>query len=367
MRESECAGDVVQFFFELGVLWDDRRWATASRSFNMPSSHFTNGRRSLWERAITLPTGPAIPFVSGCEMFGRFYISAIELETDDGTHLCLGYRHAASKTPLCPGKVVITGFCLAEDERGLRGISVLSVGGITSEWVGERHGLSKRMLVLSSAAESKVGHLKGGFDALKFVSLSISHQTPPQLDPGDSMTIRDSTSWFPDIPDVRVSFAGIKERAATAHAVRSPLCLALPPAPPAAEGWPRIRQARADINDKGYIVCLDVHYSNQDRAVRLELENAFPHQTIILDMDSDDEQIVSADAFYEYRGTFVGSKLYTNLGRLEDFTPGIWGNYRGTPTQTRSFSPRNGRLVGFCSRVNRWTGLTDIGFAHVPN
>lgn len=164
MRESECAGDAVQSFFEPGAPRDDRRWITAARSLNTPSSYFFNGRRSLWERAITLPTGPVIPFVSGCEMFGRFYISAIELETDDGTHLCLGYRHAASKTPLCTGKVVITGFRLAEDERGLRGISVLSAGGIMSEWVGEHNGLSKRMLILSSAAESKFGHLKGGFD-----------------------------------------------------------------------------------------------------------------------------------------------------------------------------------------------------------
>lgn len=164
MGESECAGDAVQSFFEPGAPRDDRRWTTASRSLKTPSSHFTSGRRSLWERAITLPTGPVIPFVSGCEILGRFYISAIELETDDGTHLCLGYRHAASKTPLCTGKVVITGFRLAEDERGLRGISVLSAGGIMSEWVGEHHGLSKRKLVLSSAAESKVGHLKGGFD-----------------------------------------------------------------------------------------------------------------------------------------------------------------------------------------------------------
>lgn len=90
------------------------------------------------------------------------------------------------------------------------------------------------------------------------------------------------------------------------------MCLALPSSPLAAEGWPRIRKVRADIDNYGYIFCLDVYYSNQDRAVRLGHENSDPLHTIVFEVGSDDEHIVGADSFNEHGGTFRGFRVWIN-------------------------------------------------------
>lgn len=62
----------------------------------------------------------------------------------------------------------------------------------------------------------------------------------------------------------------------------------------------------------GYICCLDVHYSKQDRAVRLGYEDSDPSETIVFEVGSDDEQIVGADSFNDHGGVFLGFRVCIN-------------------------------------------------------
>ena len=172
---GECAGVPVQSFFEPSAPVDHRQWVTATRALRAPDARFRCGRRSLWERSLALPLGPAALFVSSVEEFGRFYVSGLRLESDDNVCYSLGYNNPARETRFCIDKGLVAGFCLAQDERGVRGIAVLLGTGEWSRWIGDSHNLPKRKLVLNSTQRTTVRFLKAGFDVSALTTSSFSY------------------------------------------------------------------------------------------------------------------------------------------------------------------------------------------------
>ena len=164
-----CDGDTVRSFFERTAPLDGRCWITATRALKDPTANFDHGRRSLRDRVITVPSGPVSLFLSWIEVFGRAYVSGLRVVATNGTQVSLGYQHPARETLLCPESGEVFGFCLAQDERGIRGIAELShAGEISSRWIGDYQDIPKRRLVLDSIEPRAIKYIKGGFDVSIF-------------------------------------------------------------------------------------------------------------------------------------------------------------------------------------------------------
>lgn len=143
------------------------RWVDAHTALKPVEKFFSGGSRALYRRTLATPDDPVRVFVSFVEIFGRCYVSALRFEAADRRFHLLGYRHTASEVLAfvadAPG---IAGFHLAQDERGFRGLAVLSTSGALSEWVGDPSGVPLRKLAFDpvTAARNTVQYLKCGFD-----------------------------------------------------------------------------------------------------------------------------------------------------------------------------------------------------------
>ncbi|OBT70246.1 hypothetical protein VE03_00229 [Pseudogymnoascus sp. 23342-1-I1] len=172
---------------------DPLKWVTASRSLLPPDVNFDHGSRCLYRLTIGIPSKTTSIFISTINIFGLRYISGLRFEQESGESTYVGYIHSPSEAriiwadsrPAC-----ITGFQLAQDPRGIRGIAIESAAGGLSNWVGDY----------------EIALLQGGFDALKLVTLSVARkdetETETQTSRNDEpQEPRDANIWYPEIPD----------------------------------------------------------------------------------------------------------------------------------------------------------------------
>lgn len=154
------------------------RWVVASRALRAGKAEFTHGSRDLFRRTLALSPGAVSVCVSLVEVFGRHYVSAIRLDQDGGSEV-LGYQHGPGEVLLTTCTSGISGFYLAHDGRGVRGIAVLSgTGSAVSPWAGDHEGIPSRKLVFDNvtSSQSSIRYLKGGFDVcLSFHSFRNLH------------------------------------------------------------------------------------------------------------------------------------------------------------------------------------------------
>ena len=163
-RDIDCDGTLRHHNHRLG---DDIRWVTASRALKPLVESFTVGSRVFHERTAAVPDGANALFVSTVDIHGRRYVSGIRIQQKSGKSVSLGYQHPQDEALLvhCNDNLLgIVGFCLAQDQRGIRGLSVMLDKDTLSDWFGEHQGIPKRRLVTSSDGQDLVKFLKGGFD-----------------------------------------------------------------------------------------------------------------------------------------------------------------------------------------------------------
>ena len=160
--ESHCAGGLQD-----SVLDPETRWITAG------GTRETN--TSFYERPLQLSAQATAVLVSTVEIHGRRYVSGIRIHSKGGSSgsLTLGYQHPDNEVMLLDCKrqnLGVSGFCLAIDNFGIRGLSAITDTGLLSDWAGEHQGLPRRRLVCSSSCLDTITDLKGAFDAsaLKF-------------------------------------------------------------------------------------------------------------------------------------------------------------------------------------------------------
>ncbi|PVH94892.1 hypothetical protein DM02DRAFT_618273 [Periconia macrospinosa] len=197
-----CSGTPLQSFFEPNEKPStEHSWKSASRAVVDPEDSFTSGCRALRLRLISLPdmlTAVCISFI----YFGdKQYISGIRFQQRDKVDTCLGYiqpHHESILDSVCPvdneGHIHISGFALAMDLKGIRGISFLTING-PSKWLGEHEGIPQTLLTMGTC---RIQLLKAGFDAMKIVSLAISEGTlASSVQP---LSLREDAFWLPVIP-----------------------------------------------------------------------------------------------------------------------------------------------------------------------
>ncbi|KFY42650.1 hypothetical protein V494_02310 [Pseudogymnoascus sp. VKM F-4513 (FW-928)] len=201
---------------------DPQKWVTASRNLLPPNERFDHGTRCLYKLTIRVPSDITSVFVSTIDVFGLLYISGLRFEKNNGESRYVGYIHLDSEALVTwddPRSVRVTGFQLAQDQRGIRGIAVESAAGGLSNWLGEYDGIPRRRLV-PHGSERDGSHgvvlLQGGFDGLKLVTLSVASKYKSEADSqssnnDESPDLRDTNIWFPEVPDPSLSFTGVPE------------------------------------------------------------------------------------------------------------------------------------------------------------
>ncbi|KAJ2992751.1 hypothetical protein NUW58_g2060 [Xylaria curta] len=236
-QTGTCHGTALRSWFEQDAPLDLRAWVTASRNLNPYGNDFSRGSRSLHERYLAFPEILSSISVSVVDLFTGRYVSGARVSDTDGTVLDLGYFEPHSSITFTTTRIL--GFLLAQDQRGIRGIKVLSESGRTSEWIGESRDLPRRRLVLpktTEMGENFVKYIKGGFDACKMVSLAVSghvgsfdypDSSDSSNDPNFDLCLQDAAIWFPDIPHSGISFFGVPEQRKSDLSQARPLRVAM--------------------------------------------------------------------------------------------------------------------------------------------
>ncbi|KAF5022889.1 hypothetical protein F66182_5049 [Fusarium sp. NRRL 66182] len=211
VRNVSCDGIPVQSYFEPHMPMDERSWVMASRNLKLPAYMMNMGSRVIYNRVLALPAAVSAVYASTVEFFGRRYVSGIRLQNKDGESFSLGYRHPDTETLMDSREGLrIVGFDLAHDQRGVRGLALVSDTGKRSDWVGEFQGFPKRMLRSALPAVHIVDCLKGGFDAIKLVTLSVNAATQVPGLPSIPQTFEMQTVWYPDIPQLGLRFLEVE-------------------------------------------------------------------------------------------------------------------------------------------------------------
>lgn len=147
------------------------QWALASRARKLHRQNLDWGSRALYASTLHIPLAElSAIFISSIDLFGRCYISGIQILDSNGKSHALGYTHPNKKLIQPPRSTSrITGFRLAQDQRGIRGMSLIFDDGLFSSWSGDHHGIPKRRLVLTSGRDPRPVHcLESGQDVSGF-------------------------------------------------------------------------------------------------------------------------------------------------------------------------------------------------------
>ncbi|KAJ3813258.1 hypothetical protein F5876DRAFT_63294 [Lentinula aff. lateritia] len=350
--EGPCAGDPVRSFFEPNAPPDDSIcWATASRNLKSPIEIFGSGCRSLFERLLVLSSQIIAIFISTIEVSGHCYISGLRLELDDGESSVLGYIHPRNETLVTwdattTTRVSIAGFHIAQNNQGVSALAILSTEGYLSNWVGEFQGIPKRRLIIEGGCSDPARFLKGGFDALRlvFLSISVSTDTEPSsilLDP--TASLRNTASWLPDIPEPNLFFMGEHYQGDL------PLTIITFDG----RNGKNLRDFVISIwSQDGDISGIKISYDHlldgpKTHLLGDELLDAPADEVDRCDISIDyanGEYITGMEIFERNRASLV-LKLSTNWDRAEQYIPGKPNSQR-TDWRKRSLHP-NGTVVGF--------------------
>ncbi|KAK4155082.1 hypothetical protein C8A00DRAFT_13823 [Chaetomidium leptoderma] len=344
--ETKCDGSLSDAHF-LGA---DVRWATANSTLIPHDKSFTLGSRLLYKRVIAVPDNTTAVFISTIAVSSRRYISGIRVQQRDGESFSLGYRHPQDEVLLLLGcdqeRLRIVGFHLAQDQHGIRGLSVITDTGALSEWAGEYRDIPRRRLVSSSAGQDIVQGLQGGFDATKLVSLSVASQTGLEAE----LAFRDKTLWFPDIPQPHLRFLGTEQ-------IR-----------PCPEGLPLSVAVFGDPQgqDLNYLLCLTVFLLDYETVLAVEVTFSGNRPPVRFGMfDTSDgieklefaidgmggERVISVEVSNTKQNAFHGFRITTNRGRTAEFPPLALQKLPRGGWQTKSTEPEGGMLVGFWARM----------------
>lgn len=170
---SQCFGTPLRSYFEPAAqqLEEDGSCQKASRCLRAFNKDFDTGSRTLFARAIAVPQETSSIFVSTVELLGKTYICGLRLQHSEGPAFRLGYIRPEAETLCTWGTRTrprgFVGFQLAQGQRGIHGLAILSSQDGLSDWVGEHYHVPKRRLMLVSHqthATKSIAMIEGGFD-----------------------------------------------------------------------------------------------------------------------------------------------------------------------------------------------------------
>lgn len=164
-----CSGTKVCSYFEPAAAEEeDVAWIEGHRCLRPFDRSFPTGCRELYVRSLLVPRDTISIYVSFVDILDKTYVSGLRFEGLQGTIRQMGYIRPGSEsrliwntqTDLCR----VTGFHLALDQRGVRGLCIVSGAIELSSWAGQHIGIPKRRLVVPASSHDGIRKLRGGFD-----------------------------------------------------------------------------------------------------------------------------------------------------------------------------------------------------------
>lgn len=170
---SQCFGTPLRSYFEATAqqMEEDGSWMKASRCLRAFNEDFDTGSRTLFARAIVVPQNLDGILISTVEVLGNTYICGMRLQHSEGPAIRLGYVRPGAET-LCTWRTgkrptSFVGLHLAQGQRGIHGLAIVSSKNGLSDWVGEHYRIPKRRLVSvarHSRTTNSITMIEGGFD-----------------------------------------------------------------------------------------------------------------------------------------------------------------------------------------------------------
>ncbi|KAK5631268.1 hypothetical protein RRF57_006982 [Xylaria bambusicola] len=332
-----CHGSAIRSWFEPEAPPDSRAWITASRTLRPAQWLFSEGSRSLYERVLILPEILSAISFSVTDLFTGRYISGLQIRDTNGNHRDIGFFQPHTSVMLTTTH--IRGFIIAEDQRGIRGIRVLSGSGPPSEWVGQYQNIPQRRLVLPKTSwkgETVIKILKGGFDACKMVFLAISSHSGSadySDDSNQNLCLQDTAIWYPKIPYSGLSFFGVSNQSRSdPERICPPLRMALFSDLSNSHlqhvigirfwtyGNGAFRSLRIDL-DKPLHGQTHVYFGAKESDMELiQLNDEFEEYGFTIS-SADGEKIIGLDVNYFRNQTLLGFELHTSFDRTAQLPP----------------------------------------------
>lgn len=170
---SQCFGTPLRSYFEATAqqLEEDGSWLKASRCLRAYNEDFDTGSRTLFARAIVIPQNIDRILISTVEVLEKTYICGMRFQHSEGPAIRLGYVRPQAET-LCTWRTGtrprgFVGFHLAQGQRGIHGLAIISSKDGLSDWVGEHHRFPKRRLMsvaCHSRTTNSITMIEGGLD-----------------------------------------------------------------------------------------------------------------------------------------------------------------------------------------------------------
>ncbi|KAF4470539.1 hypothetical protein FALBO_2539 [Fusarium albosuccineum] len=354
------------------ALESDSHWCRAKGSVFPASLDFWCGSRALFERKL-LPSRSVVGIsVSSIRLHDKTYISGFRMTLWNGLAMLLGYYNPGQSTTVTWDGVpqhsnMIVGFKAALDPRGIRGLCFSTSDGLYSSWVGDHDGLPKQSVSATSLRGfgDVIIALKGGFDALKLVSLSLQRY---RVQGRHRIEALSSALWYPDIPDSKLCLDGVSFRrlGLDLHSLPFSMCLfggqdaQLLPRLTRLTIWTLVQPVVRRLY-RTHIWGIGFHFEGPTNTMLLG-HIPQPRQGRVLSYDltldsSNGERLVAVKNIYQGSTTLSGISIRTNRGRSVH----ISSNYREGFDEERSFS-RNLCPEG-CDIVGVYTVFTNEGLA----
>lgn len=178
-----CSGTAVRSYFEPDAADEkDAIWTEAHRCLRPFNQFFSTGCRELYVRSLLVPPGANNIRVSTVDILDKTYVSGLRFEEPRGTTQQMGYVRPGKETLLtwnARGKSYqVTGFHLALDQHGVRGLCIMSGAEELSGWAGQHDDVPRRILIAPAAIEDGTMKFKGGFDVSFALTLTPAFQRP---------------------------------------------------------------------------------------------------------------------------------------------------------------------------------------------
>ncbi|KAH7008863.1 hypothetical protein EDB80DRAFT_763936 [Ilyonectria destructans] len=398
LEAQVCHGSPCSSMLEPDATNDGQPWRTAELQVCHSAPHWEDGFRkgsiAMYGRIIELECPISRMQVSSVRLSGKKYISGLRITQENGDETQLGYHHPQQEVDATwddtlkpPGPLV--GFDAALDSRGVRGIRFLSAQAMSC-WLGDHNPLIQTKVTCANSNSDStqfIHGIKGGFDALKLVSLSIhgptegiEQPTTPRKEGYNGIIPNEgSTLWYPQLPDPSLLLLSVANRKTRVYPhLPNSMCLF---GGKDGQFLPYLTEISVWVNDRSDLRCgyfsisaIVFHFSKLvddtnsmllGQIPQSRIEGVQRHKFTIDSMNG--ERINGVDATYAGHGNMiVAITFYTNHGRTIEIHPRS-RTYLGTFLRNKTFSkqlrPKGGTIVGFYSVLKRDTWLQTLGIA----
>ncbi|KAH8734095.1 hypothetical protein BGZ61DRAFT_529297 [Ilyonectria robusta] len=386
LEAQVCHGSPCSSILEPDAPYSGQPWRTAElqvrRSSFFSDDAFRKGSIAMYGRMMELECPISRIQVSSVRLSAKAYVSGLRITQENGDETQLGYHHPRQEVDATwddtlkpPGPLV--GFDAALDSRGVRGIRFLSAQAMSC-WIGDHEALIQTKVTCENSNSDStqfIQGIKGGFDALKLVYLSIrgpregiEQPTTPRKEGCNRIIPNDgSMLWYPQLPDPRLLLPSVANRNTRIYPhFPNSLCLF---GGTDGQFLPYLAGISVWVNDRSDLRCgyfsisaIVFHFSKPVDGTNSMLLGQIPQSRIEgtqrhkFTLDSmNGERINGVDATYAgYGNMIVAITFYTNYGRTIEIHPRS-RTYLGTFLRNKTFSkqlrPKGGTIVGFYSVV----------------